>query len=318
MNTSVPLHSLEEEQALCGPQDTYARSIRNRFAVTWSVRGGRLHLGGEQEAVEEAVRLVRDLLNCIRGSEDGIDEQAFAQLVEGPPPLSTEGVVPARHSLPQGTELRSKGQERYVASMMKETITFVIGPAGTGKTYLAAAVAVAALRRGEYRKLVLVRPAVEAGEHLGFLPGDLVEKVNPYLRPLYDALQVHLEAGKLKHFLENDVIEIAPLAYMRGRTLDHAFIILDEGQNTTQGQMKMFLTRMGEGSRIVVTGDDTQVDLPSSQVSGLSEAATMLKNVPGIGVVNLDRKDVVRHPLLEKVVNVYSQRERNGSHRKQP
>ena len=207
--------------------------------------------------------------------------------------------------LPAGVQHRSRGQEGYIRAMQRETVTFAIGPAGTGKTYLAAAVALTALRRGYFRKLVLVRPAVEAGERLGFLPGDFEAKVSPYLRPLYDALSGHLQPGRLQHFLETDVIEIAPLAYMRGRTLDNAFIILDEAQNTTPGQMKMFLTRMGQRSKVVVTGDATQVDLPSNQTSGLVEAERLLRNVSGIAVVHLDKKDIVRHPLVQKIVNAY-------------
>jgi phosphate starvation-inducible PhoH-like protein len=207
-------------------------------------------------------------------------------------------------------KLHSKGQERYVRTIIKQTVTIAIGPAGTGKTYLAAAVAVAALRRGQFRKLVLVRPAVEAGEHLGFLPGDIEAKINPYLRPLYDALSSHLEAGRLKHFIDSDVIEIAPLAYMRGRTLDQAFIILDEGQNTTQGQMRMFLTRMGRDSKVVVTGDETQVDLPADQMSGLRHAELLLGNVAGIATVRLGNRDIVRHPIVQRIVNAYEQDER--------
>ncbi len=173
--------------------------------------------------------------------------------------------------------------------------------------------AVGALRAGRFRKLVLVRPAVEAGEHLGFLPGDFVAKINPYLRPLYDALSAHLEPGKLKFFIDTDVIEIAPLAYMRGRTLDEAFIILDEAQNTTPGQMKMFLTRMGRNSKVVVTGDASQVDLPPHQQSGLADAERLLRNIPDIGLVHLDAKDIVRHPLVAKIVNAYEQRDRDES-----
>jgi phosphate starvation-inducible PhoH-like protein len=180
-----------------------------------------------------------------------------------------------------------------------------VGPAGTGKTYLAVAIGVAALRRGQIKKIVLVRPAVEAGEHLGFLPGDLEAKINPYLRPLLDALHDLMDYDQIRRYMGNDLIEIAPLAYMRGRTLNDAVIILDEGQNATVPQMKMFLTRMGQNARIVVTGDITQVDLPPESVSGLADAVDRLRDVPGVGVVLLDKSDIVRHPLVQAIVNAY-------------
>jgi phosphate starvation-inducible PhoH-like protein len=310
MDVTVPLHSTEEERALLGPREVHARAVRNRFGVALAVRGGRVHIEGDEEEVSDAVRVVRALLTHLR-TEGSLGEQDVQRLLDdGTAGLEVEPSERRGEPLPAGVSWRSAGQERYVRAMEKHSITFAIGPAGTGKTYLAAAVAVAALRRGHYKKLVLVRPAVEAGEHLGFLPGDFVAKINPYLRPLYDALSAHLEPGKLKFFMDTDVIEIAPLAYMRGRTLDEAFVILDEGQNTTPGQMKMFLTRMGGGSKVVVTGDVTQVDLPPNQRSGLIDAERLLRNVSGIGVVHLDRKDIVRHPLVQKIVNAYEQRER--------
>jgi len=315
MSVTVPLHSLDEEQALLGDRDGNARAIRNRFGVTLVVRKGRLVLDGEEGDVNDAARVVRLLLEHIR-SKGALPEELLAEQLEAgvgaglAQPTEAEARGDGGLWLPNGVAVRSKGQEQYVRSMMRETATFAIGPAGTGKTFLAAAAAITALRRGTFRKLVLVRPAVEAGESLGFLPGDFLAKVNPYLRPLYDALGVHLETGRLKHFIETDVIEIAPLAYMRGRTLDQAFIILDEAQNTTPGQMKMFLTRMGQHSKVVVTGDATQVDLPDGQPSGLVESERLLRNVSGIGMVHLERKDIVRHPLVERIVNAYEQNER--------
>jgi len=313
MDVTVPLHSPEEERALLGPQEAHARAVRNRFGVSLAIRRGRVHIEGEdEEDVSDAVHVVRALLSHLR-SEGRLDADAVARLIgNGNGHGAAEEVAQARGPLPPGVEWRSPGQERYVRAMEKCTVTFAIGPAGTGKTFLAAAMAVAALRRGHYRKLVLVRPAVEAGEHLGFLPGDYVAKVNPYLRPLYDALSAHLEPGKLKFFIDTDVIEIAPLAYMRGRTLDEAFIILDEAQNTTPGQMKMFLTRMGQNSKVVVTGDATQVDLPPNQRSGLIDAEELLRNVSDIGVVHLEKRDIVRHPLVQKIVNAYETRDRSG------
>jgi phosphate starvation-inducible PhoH-like protein len=197
------------------------------------------------------------------------------------------------------------GQQRYLEAMHEHDLTFCIGPAGTGKTYLAVAAAAAMLRRGEVRKLVLVRPAVEAGEKLGFLPGDLAEKVNPYLRPLYDALYDMIETEKATRLLERGTIEVAPIAFMRGRTLNDAFVILDEAQNTTSEQMKMFLTRLGFGSKAVVTGDITQIDLPNPRASGLIEALKVVKDIEGIGVVFFDDKDVVRHKLVQQIVKAY-------------
>ncbi len=314
MDVTVPLHSPEEERALLGPQDAHARAVRNRFGVSLAIKRGRVHIEGEvEEDVSDAVHVVRALLAHLR-SEGRLDADAVARLIGNGNGHGAGEAEPAARPgpLPPGVEWRSPGQERYVRTMEKCTVTFAIGPAGTGKTFLAAAVAVAALRRGHYRKLVLVRPAVEAGEHLGFLPGDYVAKVNPYLRPLYDALSAHLEPGKLKFFIDTDVIEIAPLAYMRGRTLDEAFIILDEAQNTTPGQMKMFLTRMGQNSKVVVTGDSTQVDLPPNQRSGLIDAEELLRNVSDIGVVQLEKRDIVRHPLVQKIVNAYETRDRSG------
>jgi len=314
MDVTVPLHSPEEERTLLGTHEARARAIRNRFGVSLAVRRGRVHVEGEvEEDVSDAVRLVRALLHHLR-SEGRLDDEAFQRLLhaDGHAAGEEDGGGRRPGMLPAGVEWKTPGQERYVRTIDRATVTFGIGPAGCGKTFLAAACAVAALRRGQFRKLVLVRPAVEAGEHLGFLPGDFVAKVNPYLRPLYDALGSHMEPGKLKFFLETDVIEIAPLAYMRGRTLDEAFIILDEGQNTTPGQMKMFLTRMGLGSKVVVTGDDSQIDLPPQQRSGLIDAEGLLRNVPDVGVVRLDRKDIVRHPLVQRIVNAYEQRDRSG------
>ncbi|MCG3134876.1 MAG: hypothetical protein HMLKMBBP_02284 [Planctomycetes bacterium] len=200
---------------------------------------------------------------------------------------------------------RTPGQQQYVEQVLRNDLVFAVGPAGTGKTYLAVALAVRMMRAGLFRRLVLARPAVEAGEKLGFLPGDLQAKVSPYLRPLYDALGDFIDFGDVRRYMERDVIEVAPLAYMRGRTLDHAFIILDESQNTTRAQMQMFLTRMGRRSKIVVTGDVTQIDLPHGTESGLVDALRRLDGVPGIGISHLGRGDIVRHPLVQRIVDAY-------------
>ncbi len=202
-------------------------------------------------------------------------------------------------------KIKSKNQRRLVDASAKDDIVFAIGPAGTGKTYTAVALAVKALRNKEIKKIIITRPAVEAGENLGFLPGDLKEKIDPYLRPIYDALEDMIPSEKLKFYLENNTIEIAPLAYMRGRTLNKAFILLDEAQNTTSMQMKMFLTRMGIGSKTIITGDQSQIDLPKNQVSGLSDAVKILKDIKGISMIELDGSDVVRHKLVKSIVEAY-------------
>ena len=226
-------------------------------------------------------------------------EEAYVREKEGAEPDKS----PVR--LPNQIGPKSKGQERYVQCISENEITLGIGPAGTGKTFLAVAAAIARLKDGLYRKLILTRPAVEAGEKLGFLPGDYQAKVNPYLRPLYDAIESFLDVNRFHKYLDDGFIEIVPLAYMRGRTLDRSFIILDEAQNTTPMQMKMFLTRMGGGSRIVVTGDITQIDLPGNMESGLIHVIDILKNIEGIGIVFLGEEDIFRHPLVQQIVSAY-------------
>ncbi|GMU93207.1 MAG: phosphate starvation protein PhoH [Candidatus Hydrogenedentota bacterium] len=208
---------------------------------------------------------------------------------------------------------RTRGQVRYLEAIKNHGVTLAIGPAGTGKTYLAMAAAITSLLNKEVNRLILTRPAVEAGENLGFLPGDLQEKVNPYLRPLYDALYSMVDVERVRRMIDREVIEVAPLAFMRGRTLDHAFAILDEAQNTTSEQMKMFLTRLGQGSRAVITGDVTQIDLPRGTKSGLIEAERILRNCPGIATVHLHRSDVVRHPLVQNIIDAYSAAEQGGT-----
>jgi len=218
----------------------------------------------------------------------------------GPTPGTQPGEFNSRYVRP-----RTDGQARYVKAMREHDLTLCVGPAGTGKSYLAVGMAVSMLRQSQIKKIVLVRPAVEAGERLGYLPGDLVAKINPYLRPLFDALNEMMEPEQVKRYMENDIIEIVPLAYMRGRTLSAAAIILDEGQNTTVPQMKMFLTRMGTGSKIIVTGDVTQVDLPHHTRSGLIDAIGRLKNVERIAIIHLDEHDIVRHPLVQQILRAY-------------
>ncbi|RMF37888.1 MAG: PhoH family protein [Planctomycetota bacterium] len=301
---------------LLGPQDQYARLIREHFGVAITHRDGKLKIIGEEEAVRRATQLLEELQQRSETAgqltlEDVEHALGGAQNRSGALATTTAGhadKTASRIHLPhqqRSVHPKSEGQSLYVETMRRSDVTLCRGPAGSGKTYLAVALAVESLKRQLLRKIVLVRPAVEAGENLGFLPGDLQAKLNPYMRPLLDALNDMLDFDQVKYLMENDVIEVIPLAYMRGRTLNDAFIILDEAQNTTSAQMKMFLTRMGEGSKIVVTGDDTQVDLPAGIVSGLRDAWQRLQGISGIGFVSLQTRDIVRHALVQKIVAAY-------------
>jgi phosphate starvation-inducible PhoH-like protein len=318
---SLSLESEEEERALYGLGDRTLRRIRDRLGVKVTARGRTVTLRGDARSARTARAVLSELLARVRGGASPSDADVDAALaqasMDGIPPTGRAGAAAAAE--PDARVVRAlddsfvvpqtDGQTRYCEAIRRHEIVFALGPAGTGKTYLAVASAVAALRRGQYRRIVLTRPAVEAGEHLGFLPGDLQEKVNPYLRPLVDALSDLVAFDEVQRSMARDVIEVAPLAYMRGRTLDRAFIILDEAQNTTPEQMKMFLTRMGRSSRMVVTGDETQVDLPRGQKSGLVHAVEVLKDVPGIAMVRLGRADIVRHPLVQRIVDAYGESE---------
>jgi phosphate starvation-inducible PhoH-like protein len=321
MEARIELRDVEEELALLGNKDHWRRRLHDRFGIEVVSRGGQLRLIGDEAGVEAARQLIeRALVQLRAGSQPTALAEALDRLLQAPARVEHEtsggeraaSDAAAIQVLARGVKPRTAGQGRYVESLRDFEITIAVGPAGTGKTFLAVAAAVARLRRGEFRKLVLARPAVEAGERLGFLPGDLQAKVNPYLRPLYDSLFLLLDPAQVQRYIETDVIEIVPLAYMRGRTLDRAFIILDEAQNTTPQQMKMFLTRMGEGSRIVVTGDPTQTDLPPGQLSGLTHALRVLGDLPGISVVRLERSDIVRHPLVQRIVEAYEDSERGA------
>jgi phosphate starvation-inducible PhoH-like protein len=315
------LRTEEEERALYGLGNRTLRRLRERLGVRVTARGGSVTIHGEAGAARSAVRILEGLVErARRGDEvtegdldDALAEESAgkpAPAGDGPPAPSGDRIVRAldeSYVVP-----RTAGQRDYVRAIESHDIVFAIGPAGTGKTYLAVACAVAALRRGRFRRLVLTRPAVEAGEHLGFLPGDLQAKVNPYLRPLYDALEDLIDFDEVQRTIARDVIEVAPLAYMRGRTLDRSFIILDEAQNTSPEQMKMFLTRMGRSSKVVVTGDVTQVDLPRGSRSGLLHSREVLKDVPGIAFVSLGRPDIVRHPLVQEIVDAYEAEDARG------
>jgi phosphate starvation-inducible protein PhoH and related proteins len=298
----------DEAQLLFGPNDRNLRLVRERLGVEAVLRDLRIVVRGE--AREQAVTVLRDLLGRARAK--GQLEPREVEAALGPKPSPGDESIPADEPrVVEGIKLKTAGQRRYVKAIRDNDLVFSVGPAGTGKTFLAVVMAVRALKAGEVQRIVLCRPAVEAGEKLGFLPGDASAKVNPYMRPLYDALNAIVDFDTVKKYLEREVVEVAPLAFMRGRTLNNCFIILDEAQNTTRAQMKMFLTRMGEGSKIVVTGDVTQIDLPRGTTSGLVHAQSILRNVPGIAHVALGNADIVRHALVWKIVDRYEgQRER--------
>jgi phosphate starvation-inducible PhoH-like protein len=293
---------------LFGPRDQHLRKIRTALDVGISARDGEIHIEGEDAAIRKATQIFESLDQSLR--TDGIiTEQIVERLLNGNTASeklmhqeSIEVHRPGGRIVP-----RSTGQADYVRAIRQSDIVFCEGPAGCGKTFLAVAMAVSALREQHVTKIVLVRPAVEAGESLGFLPGDLQAKIDPYLRPLLDALREMMDFDLLKKLTEQDVIEMIPLAYMRGRTLNHAFVILDEAQNTTAAQMKMFLTRLGIGSKMVISGDTTQIDLPSNRKSGLIDAMERLGEVSGCHRISLGGGDIVRHPLVQRIVEAYEE-----------
>jgi phosphate starvation-inducible protein PhoH and related proteins len=292
--------------ALFGPRDQYLRALRETLGVTISHREGQLRIQGEEAAVNKAAG-VFDQFSAALNERGELDPETVGGILAaaGGKGLGVVAQPIDIINVAKRISPRTAGQARYVDSIRQHDITFAIGPAGTGKTYLAVALAVEALKHHQMRKIVLVRPAVEAGESLGYLPGDMFAKINPYLRPLLDALQEMIDYDQMKKYMEQDVIEVVPLAYMRGRTLNEAFIILDEAQNTTVAQMKMFLTRMGNGSKIVISGDVTQVDLPRASASGLTDALQRLRDIHGINTVHLGKADIVRHKLVQEIVRAY-------------
>jgi phosphate starvation-inducible PhoH-like protein len=312
LQESIQLRDAEEERSLLGRQDRTLRLLRETLGLHIFARRGLVVLEGEGDRLREGVRVVRDLLTRVRAKGDLSDDEVEAALLNSSSPRDGRGGEDEGHDRilkaldDTVIQPRTPGQARYVECVRRSDIVFAIGPAGTGKTYLAVAMAIRMMKKGLFRKLVLVRPAVEAGEKLGFLPGDLNAKVSPYVRPLYDAIGDFIEFGEVRRYMERDIIEVVPLAYMRGRTLDNAFIILDEAQNTTPGQMQMFLTRMGRRSRVVVTGDITQTDLPRGQLSGLLDVKSRLAGIDGIEFCELAREDIVRHPLVQKIVEAYA------------
>jgi len=295
---------------LLGDHDRHLVRIEQALGVRVSCRGNRVAIAGDPMRVEAAQSALTGLWRRLERGEavSGGDVDAAIRLSDDTDPRLPLSDLPAIRTKRGAVGPRSPGQAAYMEMLGRHEMVFGIGPAGTGKTYLAVAQAVAMLVAGRVDRIVLSRPAVEAGERLGFLPGDLKEKVDPYLRPLYDALADMLPGDQMAKRMANGEIEVAPLAFMRGRTLAHAFVILDEAQNTTPVQMKMFLTRMGEGTRMVITGDLSQIDLPSGQRSGLRDALDTVEGLPGIGVNRFDKRDVVRHPLVAHIVDAYDQR----------
>ena len=302
----------DDVASVFGQFDGNVKKIEKEFGVRIVNREGAIKIVGERRNAEAAASVIEHIKASLEKNEE-ITEQSLGYIIEAvKEKTADEGEIDALHDdliclTVNGRPLRPKtvGQKKYVDMIRKDTIVFGIGPAGTGKTYLAMAMAITAFKNNEVNRIILTRPAIEAGEKLGFLPGDLQQKVDPYLRPLYDALYEIMGAEQFAKNMEKGLIEVAPLAYMRGRTLDNAFIVLDEAQNTTPEQMKMFLTRIGYGSKAVVTGDLTQVDLGEGKRSGLTDAANILKNIEGIGIMTLTNKDVVRHPLVQKIINAY-------------
>lgn len=301
---------------LVGPMDENLQHVARRLGVEIRRRGSKVQISGEEGAAAAAERVLKELF-ALSASESlspdrvhlCLQEAGLGDVVPASVDSSDEAII---HTQRGGIRGRGANQRRYLDSIRNNDLTFGIGPAGTGKTYLAVASAVAALQTDRVRRIVLVRPAVEAGERLGFLPGDMAQKVDPYLRPMYDALYDMMGFDRVTRAIERNVIEVAPLAFMRGRSLNDSFVILDEAQNTSTEQMKMFLTRLGFGSRAVVTGDVTQTDLPRQQVSGLKHVIGILQGVKGVDFIFFNSKDVVRHPLVQRIVEAYEKSEQAG------
>lgn len=310
---NVQLENPAEAITLLGNADQNLKTIEQELGVSIITRGESVSLSGDEEKVSLAGQILDRLMFVIRKGIN-ISQRDVIHAIQ----MANKGTLDyfvnlydeeiAKNVKGKTIRIKTLGQRQYVTAIKKNDLVFGIGPAGTGKTYLAVVMAVNALKNGQVNKIILTRPAVEAGESLGFLPGDLKEKVDPYLRPLYDALHDVLGAEHTQRLIERGTIEIAPLAYMRGRTLDDAFVILDEAQNTTHAQMKMFLTRLGFGSKMVITGDQTQIDLPKGAKSGLIMAEEILQNVNGLSFVFLEQSDVVRHPLVAKIINAYEKK----------
>jgi len=306
LEVTIQLDSAHRQLELFGPADSHLRLLRKSLGVQITARQTNLIITGREKSVNRAAEVIDRMQRCLikRGVLTLKDVRFFLTQDDSPPASDTGGLITV-YSHKKVVEPSTKGQLKYVEVMLVNDLTFCIGPAGTGKTYLAVAIAVSMLKKKQIRKIILARPAVEAGEKLGFLPGDLQAKVNPYLRPLFDALEDMMDFTQMKKFMELDIIEIIPLAFMRGRTLNEAVIICDEAQNTSPMQMLMVLTRLGHGSKMIVTGDITQIDLDTGQKSGMIEAIETLRRIKGIGFVELTQKDIVRHRLVQNIVQAY-------------
>jgi phosphate starvation-inducible PhoH-like protein len=308
---TIKSDSAHRQLELFGPADCHLRLLRDSLGVQITARGANLIITGEEKSVTRAAEIIDKMQKHLikHGSLTTDDVTAF--LAQNDLSIIQQaGESIAVYSHKRVIEPSTKNQQKYIETMLANDLTFCIGPAGTGKTYLAVAIAVSMLKKRQTRKIILARPAVEAGEKLGFLPGDVQEKVNPYLRPLFDALEDMMDFTQMKKFMELDIIEIIPLAFMRGRTLNEAVIICDEAQNTSPLQMLMVLTRLGHGSKMIVTGDITQIDLDTGQKSGMVEAIETLRRIKGIGYVELTQKDIVRHRLVQNIVRAYKKKQR--------
>jgi phosphate starvation-inducible PhoH-like protein len=305
MEKTIKLQTHQEAQTLFGPHDEFIKAIEKDFKVKLAVRGEHLKLSGTATNIKKAYGLIEYILNAIRSGQPDLGRQDFHYLIANFKKPQKEKVTVTLSSGGKHIGPKTPGQREYVQAINKYDIVFGIGPAGTGKTYLAMSCAVEALKNQAVRRIILTRPAIEAGESLGFLPGDMLEKISPYLRPLYDALYDMMEAERIEKYIETGIIEVAPLAYMRGRTLNDAFIVLDEAQNCTAEQMKMFLTRLGFDSKAVITGDITQSDLPDGKPIGLLQAQDILKEIDGIKFIYFSGSDVVRHALVQRIIEAY-------------
>ena len=306
MNLSITVEQPDKKLALFGSADRHLRMLRDAFGVQISGRDDQVRLAGDREQVEKAAAVLEQMQKTLRRQE-WLSTEEVGNAIGKAVARERERQEGEIDVFAKGHAIRPKtaGQKKYMEAIFENDLTLCEGPAGTGKTYLAVAAAASLLKTGKARRLVLARPAVEAGERLGFLPGDLQAKVNPYLRPLFDALHDMMDFEQVKRFMMNDVIEVIPLAFMRGRTLNESVIILDEAQNTTPSQMLMFLTRLGHDSKMIITGDATQVDLPPDTASGLVDALDKLRGIKGVAQIQLERSDIVRHRLVQNIVNAY-------------
>jgi len=310
VNLNITLDQPDKKLALFGSADKYLRMIRDTFGVQLVCRDNEVRITGERDQVSKVVSVLDSMQKKLR-RQDWLSVEDVGQAIGKATEAEAEQTADDVEVFAKGHAVKAKtpGQKKYIETVLNHDLTFCVGPAGTGKTYLAVALAASMLKKGQCKRLILARPAVEAGERLGFLPGDLQAKVNPYLRPLFDALHDMMDFEQVKRFMVSDVIEVVPLAFMRGRTLNDSCIILDEAQNTTVSQMLMFLTRLGHDSKMIVTGDASQTDLPDGTPSGLIDALRKLKNIKGIGVSELGKEDIVRHRLVNSIVHAYEQKQ---------